>query len=499
MRPLLLLFPLLLVSCSAPHPSVPATDHQVDTLPRLYPDYSDVTIPSNLAPVNFMVDEETVSEVVAHIAYPGGSQTYGIGTKVIIDADEWHQMLEAARGDSMMVTLYTKRANTQGANPQGSNTQGAKVEWTRHPAFALHVADADIDPYVSYRLIEPSYVAYENIDIMQRDLTSFEESTILSNRHEQQKGEGRCINCHSYHNYRTNDMLLHLRGEGGGTLLVRNGKSRLMTDLKREGMISNPVYPAWHPTLPLIAFSTNHTGQFFHTHDVAKVEVIDRHSELVLYDVDADQMTRIPSPDEELENFPTWSPDGTRLYYCSAFYQQRDTTIPLDRDQANHFTELRYNLYSRDFNLKDHIFSDRSLVLDLDSMGQSATLPRVSPDGRYLLFASGRYGCFHIWHADADIRLLDLESGRLDSLSLANSSRADSYPTWSSNGRWILMASRREDGNYSRIYISYFDQQGKAHKAFAMPQQDPEHDRHLLRSYNRPEPMIENFIFNNTL
>ncbi len=67
---------------------------------------------------------------------------------------------------------------------------------------------------------------------------------------------------------------------------------------------------------------------------------------------------------------------------------------------------------------------------------------------------------------------------------------AESYPTWSSNGKWLMCASRRDDGNFSRVYIAYFD--GKSiHKPFLLPQQDPEHNTLRLQSYNRPEFMME--------
>ena len=80
-------------------------------------------------------------------------------------------------------------------------------------------------------------------------------------------------------------------------------------------------------------------------------------------------------------------------------------------------------------------------------------------------------------------------------VSALNSPESESYPSFSSNGRWIMTASRRDDGNYTRPYISYFDAQGKCHKAFAVPQEDPELNTLLLRSYNRPEFMKEKVKF----
>lgn len=129
------------------------------------------------------------------------------------------------------------------------------------------------------------------------------------------------------------------------------------------------------------------------------------------------------------------------------------------------------------------------------------TLPRISPDGRYMLFAEGQYGCFHIWHHDANIVCLPIvkntDSSRgfenplpLDLTKMNSEGFADSYPTWSSNGHWIMCASRRIDGNYSRVFFAYFNN-GKVEKAFLLPQEDPEQNTFRLKSYNRPEFMVE--------
>jgi hypothetical protein len=108
-----------------------------------------------------------------------------------------------------------------------------------------------------------------------------------------------------------------------------------------------------------------------------------------------------------------------------------------------------------------------------------------------MVFALGNFGCFHVWHEEADIWLLNLETLEAQNLEGLNSDRSDSYPSFSSNGRWIMTASRRDDNNYTRPYIAYFDKTGKCHKAFELPQRDPEFYTMFLRSYNRPEFMTE--------
>ena len=108
-------------------------------------------------------------------------------------------------------------------------------------------------------------------------------------------------------------MLLHVRQANSGTIIVNDGKvSRV--NLKRDYTISSGVYPSWHPTAKLIAFSTNLTRQAFHTAHLNKIEVYDLKSDLILYDVEKDSVTVVSDDPDLLEIYPTWSPDGKYLY-----------------------------------------------------------------------------------------------------------------------------------------------------------------------------------------
>ena len=472
---------LLMPSCGH-HPAIPAESQETHALPAIFPDYCNVTVPCNIAPLNFMLPADLYEECVARFTTPDGQQqSYGEGPKVQIPEEEWHTMLNAAKGKQIKVEVWGKQ----------------KGEWMAFAPFEIRVAEHPIDEYLSYRLIEPSYIVYNEMEIAQRNLTSFEESQIFNNKVSSDDPKGQCINCHSYQNYKTDNMLFHARVTRGGTVIVSDGKPTKV-DLKRDNTISAGVYPAWHPKAKLIAFSTNLTHQVFQMTNPDKVEVFDTASDLILYDVATDSVTIISNDPDLLEVFPTWSPDGEYLYYC------KSVPIPeelRDKDITATYQKVQYNIYRRPFELASHSFGDEQLVYDAASANKSATLPRVSPDGRFLLFAEGQYGCFHIWHHDADIVCVPLtadeqgvrvgdNSSRLDLTRLNSEGFAESYPTWSSNGHWMMCASRRGDGNFSRFYISYFNN-GKAEKAFLLPQEDPEQNTFRLKSYNRPEFMVE--------
>ncbi|MBQ9641255.1 MAG: PD40 domain-containing protein [Bacteroidaceae bacterium] len=466
------LFTLLLL-CACGHPSVPTEYSQVNQLPHILPDYTEVTIPANLCPPNFSVKEGT-REVVARLSVADISYTYGEKNNIIIDEDEWAELRDAARGQSITVEVFAKLGDG----------------WKAYKPFRIYVAAEDIDPYISYRNIQPSYVAYEKLAIRQRNLTNYDEVDIYNNLGVQTEADGQCINCHSYQNYKTDHMLFHMRQSYGGTMIVDGGKVKKV-DMKTDSTISAGVYPAWHPTLNVIAFSTNSTGQSFHTKDLAKIEVQDTKSDLILYDVEKDEVCNIANDSLELEVFPTWSPDGRTLYFCSAHFEYHNDSIAMETEMIQRYKDVKYSLYKKSFDPQSRRFGPTELVYDAAAEGKSATLPRLSPDGQYLVFARGDFGCFHVWHPEADIFLLNLKTGAMRKLEGINSDRSESYPSFSSNGRWLMTASRRDDGNYTRPYIAYFDKQGKCHKAFEVPQRDPNFYTFFLRSYNRPEFMVE--------
>ena len=506
---LILVAVLLFLSSCVSHPDVPSSCKEAKSLPAIFPDYCNVTVPYNIAPLNFMLPADEYEECVARFTMPDGQQqTYGDGVKVQIPESEWHDMLNASKGKSIKVEVWGLLI------PSSEEQKGD--EWLSFSPFEIFVAEQPIDDYISYRLIEPSYVAWDFMEIVQRNLTTFEETQIFNNEITSNNREkGQCINCHSYQNYKTDNMLFHVRLSNAGTVIVNDGKvSRV--NLKRDYTISGGVYPSWHPTAKLVAFSTNLTRQAFHTLNPNKIEVYDLASDLILYDVETDSVSVVSNDSTLLEVYPTWSPDGKYLYYCKS--------VPLpeelrDLDIRSFYPKIQYNLYRRSFDLASHRFGEEELVYDAASYDKSVTLPRVSPDGRYLLFAEGQYGCFHIRHNDGDIVCMPIDSlsiapadslerpssldlsttatadslktpARLDLSMLNSEGRPDSYPSWSSNGHWIMVASRREDGNYCRVYFSYFNN-GKVEKAFMLPQEDPEMHISLLKSYNRPEFMVE--------
>ena len=466
---ILLLGAALLAGCTA---SVPEQYSEAGIAPTVYPDYSDgITIPYNIAPLNFaytMEGEKYVTELKA------GEQSLVVkGKQTDWDIKKWHTFLDNNKGRYIEVNAYVQTDNG----------------WQKYRPITWRVAEEPVDPYISYRIIAPSYVTYEELSIRQRELGTFDEDIIYNNMLLSTDEDGQCINCHSYKNYKTDHMQFHARQHKGGTLIV-NGEEVRKVNLKTDSTISAGVYPAWHPTHNLIAYSVNDTGQSFHTKKNNKIEVQDLKSDLILYDVDRNEVSHIENDTLEWEVFPAWAPDGNTLYYCSAHLEIQDHA-QREREIIDRYRDFKYNIYRKAFDPETKTFGPSELVLDARAMGKSATFPRISPDGRYLLFGMGEYGCFHIWHKDADLYIIDLETMKLRNVREVNSDDVESYHAWSSNGRWMLFTSRRDDGGYTRLYLAYFDKRGRAHKPFLLPQRDPYFYGDYYKSYNVPEFMVE--------
>ena len=181
----------------------PEISGDISDLPEVFPDYTEVTIPGNIAPMNFQVISQEGSAWVAEVTAAG--ETVRIPSRkglITFGKGQWKKLLDAA--GELNVQIYEKRGG----------------KWMAYQKFSIYVNDDRIDPYLAYRLITPGYSLWREMSICQRDLESFKESRIYSNT----QGKGNCVNCHSFCDRDPDQMLFHLRSEFAGTYIFRNGQ-----------------------------------------------------------------------------------------------------------------------------------------------------------------------------------------------------------------------------------------------------------------------------------
>lgn len=173
----------------------------------IYPDYTDITIPYNIAPLNFMIEGAEGLQVTAY----GDTDSLRISgkDKARFPIGKWKKLLAA-----------TKREI--GASTCNGLDEGQMAGIS---LLSRQVAAEAIDGYLSYRLIEPGYEVWNNLKLCERSLEDFSEKVIADNK----LTGGNCMNCHTYGKQSGRLSMFHLRGKNGGTILNRDGKLRKLS------------------------------------------------------------------------------------------------------------------------------------------------------------------------------------------------------------------------------------------------------------------------------
>ncbi|MBN2038106.1 MAG: PD40 domain-containing protein [Chitinispirillaceae bacterium] len=437
-------------------------------LPRCDPAYCGTVIPPNIAPMNFVIRENASSYRVRIYAPNGdtiGIRSSGRTGRVVIPQKKWKRLLASNRGGTLKIDVYARQDR----------------EWRRFGPIVMTIAAEEIDRYLVYREIY-GYKSIPEMAIRQRDVSGFDEMTVLHNRTLSTRSLA-CINCHSFCGNDPRRMIVHMRGEGQGMLLVKGGRAAKI-DTRTRFNRGPASYASWHPSGRLLAFAVMKVNQTLHSVDDPRV-VIDESSDLIIYDVESNVISTCPhiADPGRMETLPEWSPDGRYLYFCSAPQPERV-------DNAFYtglkYRDIKYDLMRIPFNIRTGAWGHREVVLSSQETHLSNVQPSISPDGRYLLFVMMPYSYFAVYNDQSDLYLMDLSTGTWRRLDAVNSAFAESFHSWSSNSRWFVFSSRRRDGLCAFPYFAHVDSTGAISKPFILPQKDPALYEIRLASFNVP-------------
>ncbi|MDT8304080.1 MAG: hypothetical protein RQ760_21540, partial [Sedimentisphaerales bacterium] len=333
---------------------------QIDNEPNIIPDYSGIVIPYNIAPLNFRISEKGQAYHVK--IHSNSSTSIEIASKtglMRIPSRKWRALLNANKGNKVLIDVYVKDSDNR---------------WHQFQSITNTIAKEDIDTTVVYRFMKPIYKWWKDMGIYQRNLIDYDVSPVLLGR---SFGQG-CLNCHSFVGNAPDTMTIGLRSAtyGSHTLLARNDT------IDKIG--AKWGYTAWHPSGRMAVYSINKVRQFFRTGGMEVRDVVDLDSALLCYHINSKEVICPPelSDKNRLETYPTWSPDGRYLYYCSApvLWSDRDTVPPENYDK------LKYDLCRIPYDVETNQWGQAETVLAAEDTGLSILLPRISPDGRFLLF-----------------------------------------------------------------------------------------------------------------
>lgn len=437
----------------------------VSDYPQIFPDYIDVTIPSNIAPLNFnIVKNENYPddiECVDVIAYGDkGEEIHTQGEYVDFDIDEWHELIDTNIGGDIVIRVCVLKNG----------------KWKQYKDFKIHVSKYLLDDFgLTYRRIAPGYEVGGNIGIYQRDIHSFNEYSIFT----ESVVPGQCMNCHTANKTCADEFLFHIRGDKSATVIQRNGKQEWY-NTRTDSTKAACSYSYWHPDGRYIVSSTNKVHQLFRTGKEQNIEVFDVMSDVLIIDSQTNNLILSPLlQTQNFETYPTFSSNGKTIYFCSAKFKN----VPAELEQ------VKYSLCKIGFDAdKGEYVGGVDTLLNADSLNMSITFPRPSYDGKWLMFNTADYGNFPVNHKESDLWIMNIRNSSIRPLKEVNSMFSDSYHTWSSNSHWFAFTSRRIDGTYNNIFLACIDDKGNITKPFLMPQRNPlKYYNELFDSYNCPE------------
>ncbi len=446
----------LVLSCGSnpEHPTI------VDKLPAIYPDYIGVTIPADIAPLNFNFADEAIDRMDVTVKGDKGGELHVSGEWADFDIDEWHALTEQNQGGKLTVTVCTEKDG----------------QWTQYKDFDIFVSEVRLDDWgLTYRRIKPGYEVGGDIGIYQRELGSFDEYAIIT----ETVVPGRCFNCHTANRTNPNRLTMQMRGEGGGTMIQKDGH-QMWVETKTDSTKAAGSYSYWHPQGDYVALAVNSVHQAFFTGTGQRIEVYHMFSNVEVLDTRTNELILSPLlQTDDLEIFPAFSHDGKWLYYSTS----KPCRVPAE------YEKVKCSLCRIAFDAEKGVFGETvDTLLNGLATDKSYVLARPSYDGRWLMYCASSRGNFPVSQNDADLWLMDLKTGESRELKELNTPQSESYHNWSENSRWLVFSSKREDGMYTKLYLATIDEQGRVSKPFLLPQRHPrKFYREMMDAYNCPD------------
>ena len=446
----------LMASCA----STPEHVSKVNQLPDIYPDYIGVTIPADIAPLNFNLADEDIDcmDVVARGSKGGELHTNGDWAD--FDIADWQALTQQNRGGKITLTVCVEKDG----------------QWTQYNDFDIYVSKDNLDEWgLTYRRIKPGYEVGGDIGIYQRNLSNFDETAILA----ETVVPGRCFNCHTANRTNPNRITLQMRGEGGGTMIQKDGK-QAWVETKTDSTKAAGSYSYWHPQGDYVAMAVNSVHQSFFTGTGQRIEVYHKFSNVEVFDTRTNELILSPLlQTEDLEIFPAFSHDGKWLYYSTS----KPCKVPAEYEKVKcSLCRIGFDAEKGQFGLQV------DTLLNGPATDKSYVLARPSYDGRWLMYCVSSRGNFPVSQDDADLWLMDMKTGKTRALTEVNSQQCEAYHNWSDNSRWFVFSSKREDGMYTKLYLACIDEQGRVSKPFLLPQRNPrKYYQELMDAYNVPD------------
>ncbi len=180
---------------------------------------------------------------------------------------------------------------------------------------------------------------------------------------------------------------------------------------------------------------------------------------LAWYNRETGRMEALPGADDPryVHTDAAWSPDGKYLVFARAEARE---SYPGGRKLAEYAGDpneipIQYDLYRIPFH--DGKGGKPEPIRGAARNGMSNTFPKVSPDGRWIVFVKCRNG--QLMRPDSELWIVPAEGGEARRMR-ANTALMNSWHSFSPNGRWLVFSSKSRSP-YTQMYLTHLDEDGR--------------------------------------
>jgi tetratricopeptide (TPR) repeat protein len=188
---------------------------------------------------------------------------------------------------------------------------------------------------------------------------------------------------------------------------------------------------------------------------------------LCVYDSQTGEFEALPGADdpEYVQSNPTWSPDGSHIVFARSkahtASETRENELGLSRpEEAAAFLsgeeKFLFDLYRIPFNEGKGGVAEP--LPGASQNGKSNYFAKYSPDGKWIVFCQAE--SFMLLQPDSELFIVPAEGGEARRME-CNTSRMNSWHSWSPNNRWLVFSSKAHS-IYTQLFLTHIDEQGRS-------------------------------------